>query len=293
MQPNPAPPQASRLQLQGIFTQVYRTILTGQAELPSLPRVAVRLNQVLRDRNYTVEHIVPIVQSDPAAAAYLLRISNSPLYRRRLPVNDLHTAINRFGATTTRNLLLTYSTRSVFQNCGSLFGRLLERIWQDSMRVGATAGVIARQLLPEATDAALLAGLLHAIGALPLIQHLQSRGFGEADIERTLAALERYGPTVGAALLEHWQFDEELKKAVRQSDDWSHCSRGPLDLTDIVLLARLHALIATGQAASAPRLIDLPLFAKLPAHALTPGRSLAIIEQAQDDIQDVMALLGG
>jgi HD-like signal output (HDOD) protein len=293
MQTIHAQPQASRPQLQGVFTQVYRAILAGQAELPGLPRVAVRLNQVLRDHNYTIEQLVPIVQSDPAAAAYLLRAANSPLYRRRLPVTDLHTAINRFGAATTRNLLMTFSTRSLFQNGASSFGGLLETIWHDSVLVGATAGVIARHLLPAATDAALLAGLLHQIGALPLIQHLQSRGFDESDQERTLAALTRYAPMVGAALLEHWQFDEELRTAVRHADDWSHASGGPLDLTDIVLLARLHARIASGQAATTPRLIDLPLFAKLPQHALSPSRSLAIIEQAQDDIQDVMGMLGG
>ncbi len=279
-------------QLHGVFTQAYRTILAGETELPSLPRVAARLSQILQDRNYTLEQVVPVVQSDAAAAAYLLRAANSALYRRRIPVTDLQTAINRFGATTTRNLLMSYSMRSVFGATTSLFGRLLESTWQNSIRVAAMAAVIAKRLLPRATDEALLAGLLHDIGALPLLQQFQKRGLGEADTARIVEALDRYAPTVGVALLEHWHFEQAFKDTVRHARDWNQSTPGPLNLSDIVLLARLHGLIATGQAANLPRLIDLPVFRKLPQQALSPKLSLAVIEEAQDDIQDVIDLLG-
>ena len=283
----------AQARLQGVFTQAYRAILDGKADLPSLPRVAIRLSELMRDGNYTTEKIVRIVQTDPASAAYLLRSANSALYRRRVSITDLATAINRFGANTTRNLLLTFSMRSMFSARNPVFRHLMESIWQEAMLVGATAAVIARRLQPRLVDEALLAGLLHNIGALPLILQLQDKGFGEDDAERLNEALERYSPTVGVALLDNWHLDEGLKDAVRHSHDWSYQSPGDLDLVDIVLLARLHAKLASGHAAGCPRLIDLPVFEKLPQEALSPSMSLSFIEEAREEIHEVMALLHG
>ena len=252
----------------------------------------MRLSELLREGNYKTDQIVRIVKTDPASAAYLLRTANSSLYRRRVPITDLATAINRFGATTTRNLLITYSMRTVFGTRSPFFRDLLERIWHESLLVGAIAAVVAKKLQPALTDAALLAGLLSNVGALPLVFQLQSRGLSDQDARRIAEAIERYSPPVGAALLESWHLDENLSNAVRHGQDWTYDSPGDLNLVDIVLLARLHEKLATGKATNCPRLIDLPVFKKLPQDSLSPDMSLSVIEEAREEIQEVRSLLG-
>jgi hypothetical protein len=66
-----------------------------------------------------------------------------------------------------------------------------------------------------------------------------------------------------------------------------------LDLADVVLVARLHADITSGnQARHSPRIDAVPAFAKLPLGNLRPDSSVTLLHDEEATINDLMSSLG-
>ncbi len=60
-------------------------------------------------------------------------------------------------------------------------------------------------------------------------------------------------------------------------------------MSDIVLLARFHALLGNKQAQKLPPLNTLPAFAKLGERALTPDMSLQALHEAKQQIAEALS----
>jgi HD-like signal output (HDOD) protein len=66
--------------------------------VPAYPAAALRLRRLMSSDNYGVRQISEAVSSDPALAATVLRLANSPLYRPDgPPITALGRAIHRIG----------------------------------------------------------------------------------------------------------------------------------------------------------------------------------------------------
>ncbi len=66
--------------------------------VPAYPAAAFRLRRLMASDNYGVPQISEAVSSDPALAATVLRLANSPLYRPNgPPITALCRAIHRIG----------------------------------------------------------------------------------------------------------------------------------------------------------------------------------------------------
>jgi HD-like signal output (HDOD) protein len=277
----------------GLYAPVFRDILAGQTNLPSLPDVAVRIRQALQEEGCDTARVTRVVQGAPPVAAYLVRLANSPLYRGRVPVEDVKSAVSRFGLEGTRNLVTTYTLKNLFVTDQPLLGRMLRALWGASARLAALSAVLARHLPGFDPDRAMLAGLLQDIGALPLITRLARRRDLLADAPAARRAVADMTPRVGVLLLRQWGMDEQMQAVAASREDW-HRDGGPLaDLADLVLIARLHAYAGTPLMRGCPRMDQIPAFRKLPVGALTPESSLAVLAAAQEEVAAVHQVLGG
>ena len=57
-----------------------RELSSGRIELPSFPDVAVRVQRALADENVRPDTVVRLIGSEPALAAWVLRMSNSCVF---------------------------------------------------------------------------------------------------------------------------------------------------------------------------------------------------------------------
>ncbi|MEN8131182.1 MAG: hypothetical protein ABFS45_13520 [Pseudomonadota bacterium] len=138
----------------------------------------------------------------------------------------------------------------------------------------------------------MLAGLLQDIGASAVLIELENRPEIAEDENKTRATVSRLSAIVGVLVLKHWKFDEEIIAVVRSREDWMRDQQPAADIADIVLIARLHSDIGTPLMEYLPRINEIPAFAKLPLGELTPGQSLKLVVEAQQEVQDVQRLLG-
>jgi HD-like signal output (HDOD) protein len=83
--------------------------LNSCTNLPSLPAVALRIIDASKDPDITLHEVSSIISRDPAIAAKLLKIANSPLYSQRRSLNNLREALTLLGVNASLTIALSFS----------------------------------------------------------------------------------------------------------------------------------------------------------------------------------------
>jgi diguanylate cyclase (GGDEF)-like protein len=252
-----------------VFNPTLRQRLERCNTLPTLPGAAARIIELGQDPCASMSDVADAVKMDPALAAKVLRMANSPLYARRRSCDSFQQALVLLGLDATLTLALTFSLVSTL---GAESGRGLDynRVWRRSLLAAIAARVLGEHLGLRSPEEALLAGLLQDLGMLAM-----DRGYPElydalAPDEQdhaVITSLEHVHigcdhASVGAWLLARWNLPEKLLRAVAGSHDLDACAADDDD--QVALLARAVAL-------SGP-LADLWM-------SLDPGASLADLQQ--------------
>lgn len=279
------------MSINGVFFRVYREITSGRIQLPGLPEVAMQVRRAVSDEQNDLSTVVRIIQADPGLSAHLVRVANSPLYRTRIPAENLTSAIRCFGLEGTSNLVTSYILRSMYMSRSKVVRELLAEVWRQSVKVASISSVLAGKCRGFDPHSAMLAGLLQEIGALPLLNQIEKQAGITEDKAELRAAVSKLTPKIGAILLDQWGFDEKYVEVARRRDAWDHDPDAPVDLADLVLMARLHSFIGTPRMHKVPRIDQVSAYSKLPLGELSPHMSLVMLDEAGQDIEEVRELL--
>ena len=220
-----------------------RKLSSGRIELPSFPDVAVRVQRALADEDVRPETVVRLIGSEPALAAWVLRMSNSAaLNASGRQINDLRTAITRLGFNVVRSAAMSFAM-SQLTRAPELKGREqpLRELWNRSTLVAAMSSVAARKFARVNPDTALLAGLLHGIGRLYLLTRARHFPALFADPAAYGQIVNDWHTNVAKAILENWDMADEIVLAVHEHEQIDRAHDGPADLTDVLLVGDLLA----------------------------------------------------
>jgi HD-like signal output (HDOD) protein len=280
--------QPVKEELQKQLLQDYRD---GRLALPSMPEVAWRIRDAVGREDRSLGEVARLVQLDPALAARLVQIANSPRYRTAHPVKDCLGAVTRLGIEATRNLATSLALRNVYQGDNAAVRRYLREAWLESCRVGAVCQVLASVTPGLKPDRALLAGLVHNIGVLPALQYFERFPELMDDSGRLDEVVAWVRGHLGGLLLRHWRFDPALAAVAEQSDAWWRKGEAEPDYVDLVLVARVFAHFGQAEALGAPSLDEMPAFLKFPISRFGPDAALQTLQEAQREIAGMIRTL--
>ena len=276
-----------------LITDVCAKLLSNQASLPSMPAVAARIHDAMASPNWSMRTIAAIIKSDLGTTTYLLQVANSPLYAGAAPARQVEQAIARLGINSTRHLVMAHAVRSTFVTRSALLTSLMQRTWRSSTRLAALCGVLAKHCSSFRVESATLAGLLQDIGVLPILNVLNRYHEQLSNEAHVMSAIDKFAPPVGTILLTRWGFDADTVEVARSRGNWLRDPQPSADLADLVLVARLHADITSGNHAQhSPRIDAVPAFAKLPLGNLRPDGSVTLLHDEEATINDLMSSLG-
>jgi HD-like signal output (HDOD) protein len=261
-------------------------------KVPTLPDVAVKLRKAM-ESDVGMEEVARIVQMDAAIAAKLVHVANSPLY---LSINTIQTcqdAIVRLGLAATRNLVVSYSLRQIFQCRDPFINQLLRAEWKKSINLSCLCWVLASENGDANPSEAQLAGLTADIGVVPFLYYVENlpRDYWSPEELDTVIPYIR-GP-VGAFVLSQLNFPPELVNIPSLAEAWLHDSGPTLTLSDIVMMSRLHSYIGTPKMAEVPAINSVPACSKLRKGELTPELTLKVLHEAKDKINQSLKLFEG
>jgi len=266
------------------FCQFYRD---EELTIPSLPDVAIKLRKAM-EFQADVAEVVAIVQLDPAIAAKLVHVANSPLYLSANPIHNLRDAVLRLGLAATRNLVISYSLRQIFQCKEPFLNELLYEEWKKSIYLSCLCYVLASDNRGMDAEEALLAGLIADIGVVPFLYFVENfprEYWSPIDVAEALPWIR--GP-VGTFVLNRWDFAPQLMEIPQRAEDWFHDSGQGLHLSDIVVLSRLHSYIGSPRMVELPSINSIPACGKLQNGELSPAHSLKVLHDAKDKISQAM-----
>lgn len=283
---------ASKVVSPAILLRISKEILADDLMIPVIPEIALRVRKIADDNDSGISDLAKVVKTDPSLSAYVVSVANSALYARATKANDVLDALSRIGSDNAANLAMTYSLRSLFTTKNKRIDQCLRKLWRHSTYLASIASILASKTKSACPERALLAGLLQDIGSLPMVIKLEKYPEIIEDESLLYQSLEKYSSQIGVRILQHWGFDEEMIEAVRTREDWQRDTPGKMDLSDLILIARLHSFMGTARIKALPTLDQLPAFSKLKNNELTPDFSLVILSQAKEEIEALHLTFG-
>ncbi|MBV1881385.1 MAG: HDOD domain-containing protein [Pseudomonadales bacterium] len=257
--------------------------------LPSLPDSAQKVRDAINNPNVDSNQIAKIIGTDPVLSGRVIQAANSPLFRGLDRIEDLSNAVSRLGLTCVRNLVISLTVTKLYKGEGKKFLKdKMIFIWGLSIKVAAVSEVLAQNCRGIDPSEAMLAGLLHNIGAVPILAKCAQTNISDTYTDALDDALLKLEPTLGQWIMEQWQLREELSSVPINIADIYRSHEGPADYSDIIQVARLHAYRGTKHPLAKLKWIGIPAFEKL---NLTPEESIEAIKEADADIKEVMQML--
>jgi putative nucleotidyltransferase with HDIG domain len=209
------------------------------------------------------------------------------MYRAARPVESVKDAISRIGLNATRAVVMSVVMKNLFTPKSSIIQKHFKKFYHHSIRVAAIAHTLAKHLTGFDPDEALLAGLIHDIGVVPiLIEADHSKTFANDEVGLQ-TVLQKQSSRIGAVLLKQWGFDEAFVTVALESESWER-QVDKADYCDLIQVAQLHCSMIGGKSIDAPPISELPAFRRLGLDNIEPA---AIIKEAKHEIHEIIDLL--
>ncbi len=251
--------------------------------LPSLPEVALKVRDTLNDENSNARDVAKVISTDAALSARLIAVANSPMLRGNKHIDSVDMAVARMGNTIVKNTVNSLIVQQRFQPTTVVTDRLFHTFWEHSTEVAAISQALAgfARLKP---DQAMLAGLVHDIGALPIIKYAEDIPElleNEQVLNEIIIALHTI---IGTALLSKWEFPQEIINVAAKHEDLKRDPGGAADLVDVVIAANVQSYFGKDHRHASVDWSSVPAFARL---GLNTEISVIDMDGSGDAIREV------
>jgi HD-like signal output (HDOD) protein len=275
------------IEQEAFYNNIISELENGSLVLPTLPEVALQVRDVVDDPDVTASSLADIIITDAALSARLLKVANSALYRGRVAVDSVQMAVSRLGLKMVRNLVTSLVMEQMFQATSNRLEKRLHDLWTQSTEVAAISQVLAAKQAGIKTDEAMLAGLIHNIGVLPILLKAEEYPALLQDTAALDKIIDSLHPRIGEAILKSWKFTDELVAVPAEYGNLNRNSANGPDLVDIVQVAALQSLINTDKAHDPGSLDGVPSFAKL---GIETDVSVVELDEDSEEYAEALAM---
>ncbi len=269
-----------------IINEIQREFNHNEVDLPSMPEVALKINQAVQNEILDIQKIAEIIQADPMISARAVQVANSAMYAGS-PVQTIKRAAQRIGLRAMRTIVMSVTLRNLYTPQSPLIKKRMKTYYHHSIRVGVICHALTKKIKGFDQEQAFLAGLMHDIGIMPILIRADRHDEIKADAELLDKLIYSLKTKVGAMLLKQWNFEDELITVAQDAENWQR-DVVKADYCDVVQVAQLHCEMIGGRKLDAPALNELPAFARLDLGDINPK---LIIAQAKQEMSEMIHLL--
>jgi putative nucleotidyltransferase with HDIG domain len=255
--------------------------------LPSLPEVALKVRDTVDNPDSSAKDLAKVISTDAALSARLIQVANSPLLRGAKKIESVEMAVTRMGRAMVKNVVNSIVVQQMFQPTTDVTDKLFREFWEHSTTVAAISQALAG-FAKQKPDQAMLAGLVHDIGALPVIKRAEDIPEllkDEAALRDVIAALHT---RIGTKILEKWDFPPEIVAVANSHEDLQRSKGNTPDLVDVVIAANLQSYYGKNHPHAKVQWKDVPAFAHL---GLDTEVSVIDMDETGEAIKEMQAAL--
>jgi HD-like signal output (HDOD) protein len=289
--PNNALKTAASLAKNRLYLDCYKFMQSDKLALPTIPDVAFKIRRAINDDKANNSKIARVVQTDPSITARLIQISNSPIYRGRRKIESCPEALTRIGLKSSQDIITAFAMKAVFNAKSPIIRKKMQELWAHSSYVAAISAVFAHKSPGFDPDRAMLAGLIHDIGVVPILTYADKHPDILTDPKDLKETIKKLRVEIGIQIIRQWDFPRDFEDVITHSENWHRESGEAPDYTDIVMISQLHSFIGKVDIKKMPKMDELPAYQKLASGCLDIDQSINILDQVKDEIEDIRQML--
>lgn len=274
-----------------LFQSIMQAFNQGLLEMPALPEVALKVKDAVNNPDVDVQLISKILEADPAIVGRLIQVANSPVHRAMGPVDTIRAAVIRLGLAGTRDLVICFAIKQLFNSTSPLLLKRMKQLYEDSTEIAAIAYAIAKNATKLEPDSMLLAGLVHDIGVIPILAYIDKTGLVVEEMNQVEEIINDLRAIVGSMVISSWGLTSELQAVVENSEDCKQHRTDKIEMCDVILVSKIYYRLKHHQVKGLPKLSDVPAFKKIFPEDQGLLLIQKILEQAADEVEEVKSLL--
>jgi HD-like signal output (HDOD) protein len=212
------------------------TLAAGTIELPAFPQVVIKVQEVLKNPNYTARMFAQPISAEPVLANRLLNMANSAAFNATgRVIIDLGVALTRLGAEKAYSIVLAHAMQDIRRTASlrSIAGPL-DELWSESVTVAHFCDAVAKRTSLHVQDA-FVVGLLHLMGRFYILVRMAEQDPSRPRFVLSDDLVDQWHPIIGAAVLKNWQMSEAICEAVGAQAGFDAVRAGPPALTDVLI----------------------------------------------------------
>jgi HD-like signal output (HDOD) protein len=199
---------------QSLASMIYERVENGGQDLPIFNRVAIKLQQVLKDENTTVNQIERLILQDQVLAGHVLRSANSAFFAGLNSIGTIREAVVRLGMKQVASLVMLEAQKHACSSNNPIIKKYMPILWGHAyVSAIGCRWVLEHCGFKELRDEGFLAGLLHDIGELFLLKIMEEivtelgsdKPFSDVVIKEVIDSMHN---DQGYHLLKNWNLDE-------------------------------------------------------------------------------------
>ena len=272
---------------QAVREEVIAAIREDSLQLPTLPEVALQVREAAEQEEISAAQLAGVINCDPGLSLRVIKVANSPLYRGTRTIETVVSAVSRLGIKQSSSLVTGFAMQQMFQATNDVIDRKMRAVWAQATEIAAMCGVLARNFTRLKIDQALLAGLTHNIGALPVLTFAEDHDGFINDSFTLDAVIEELHGELGALILHNWKFSEDLAAVPETYTQYDYGSH-PTNYIDVVMVAHLQRYAGTNHPCTKLDWSRIQAFHNL---GLDPGVEVTQMEGVSEEIEDAMQAL--
>jgi len=274
-----------------LFIDCYKFMQSDKLALPTIPDVSFKIRRAINDDKANNSKIARVVQTDPSITARLIQISNSPLYRGRRKIESCPEALTRIGLKASQDIITAFAMKAVFNAKSMVIRKKMQELWAHSSYVASISAVFAHKTPGFDPDRAMLAGLIHDIGIVPILTYADKHPDILASPKDLVQIIKKLRVEIGIQIIRKWDFPSDFEDVITYSEDWYRDSGQAPDYSDIVMISQLHSYIGKVDIKKMPKMDELPAYQKLVSGNLDIDQSINILDLAKDEIEHIRQML--
>jgi HD-like signal output (HDOD) protein len=221
------------------LAKISESIENDTLVLPRVPEVVEKIDAAMAGRNTSIRDVGEIIKFESSISARILQIANSPLIRGSVKISSLQSAITRIGLEMVRNLVLCMAVKDSLTVKQPYLKNKMKESWGRSIAVSMYAFSLAKKFKLDA-DFAMMAGMLHNLGVLPIIDYVSKHEELLEDKRVLDFLIKALRKPVGIKILKQWEFQDELIDVVECYDEIDMERPGAIDILDVVIVANCY-----------------------------------------------------
>ncbi len=217
--------------------------MSGSVVFPTTFDLVVRLRQAIDDPGASLDRIAGMLSVEPLIAVRLVGLANSAAYRHRgMEVRDVKTAVQRLGLRSVRSAALAIALGQLIRSKDMVeFKDYAQQLWTHSLRAAGAARVIAGRMTRINPEEAMLAGLVHDLGAFYLLYRATRYPELHARRDTVRHLVAQWHESIGHSLLIALGMPEDMADAMREHDHPRPVPETARSLADVIYTANLMA----------------------------------------------------